>query len=180
MIYFLERASEWSYTENGLKSGQYWRLVTAHFTHYTLQHLLLNLAGCLLIFWGFQRIVRLFSYCVAILVGIVCIDLHLWYYDIAEYAGMSGILNSMLTIALTELLFQQSKRLKFLALTCMAVLTIKLGLEYTEISFVDHEGFQVYHPAHLVGALSGILGWLLHSKLKGTSLAKINKSPLSL
>ncbi len=44
---FLWPASALEWSREGIPGGEYWRLLTGHWTHLGLNHLLLNLAGLL-------------------------------------------------------------------------------------------------------------------------------------
>ncbi|MDP4984474.1 rhombosortase [Pseudoalteromonas tunicata] len=80
--------------------GELWRLVTGHFAHSNINHLLLNCAGVFLI-WALHGEYRetLGYFTQLIILSILCsIGLFLFYPDTHRYVGLSGILHGVIIL----------------------------------------------------------------------------------
>lgn len=166
---------QWSRDE--LARGQWWRLLTGHWVHLGTTHLLLNLAGLLLLGVLFDARLPpawwagyLLGSPVAISVGL------LWAApELDWYRGFSGCLHGLFVLlALTNA--PSSPRWSALLL---ALLALKLILEPWSApiaqfpgSTADLIGAPVIFQAHWLGALTGLAAGLLfvfssrHVKLK--------------
>jgi len=81
------------YDRVALESGEYWRLVSAHFVHLGWAHLWPNLAALLIIGALFQDLLRGLDWVVAGLVSAAAIDTGLFLFDpgVQWYVGLSGV-----------------------------------------------------------------------------------------
>ncbi len=78
--------------------GQWWRLLSGHWVHSDLQHLLWNLAGLSVLGLLFEPLLgarRMFQ---VLVTGMLVVDLCLWFLlpELLFYCGLSGILNTLL------------------------------------------------------------------------------------
>ena len=134
-----------------LQQGAYWRLMTAHFTHTTLYHLMMNSLGLILIAVIFRTSVII--YLLLMLGSLLTINLGLWLNQQIWYVGFSGVLHGL--IAGLIYLDPMPKLIRY---TALCLLTVKLIHEQTTE--------QVYQPllasmiavdAHLYGVIGGLL-----------------------
>ena len=94
-------SSDWlAYDRNQLTNFQWWRLITGHFLHTNLVHLLLNIAGLVLL-WALHGhyyktpcyIMQFFTLCIGTSVG-----LYLFAENMHWYVGLSGVLHGLFVI----------------------------------------------------------------------------------
>ncbi len=85
------------YDRDALAAGQIWRLLTANFIHLGWAHLLLNLAGFLLIGWLFADEERPATWLVVLLACCMASSLGLYWLtpEIRWVVGMSGALHGL-------------------------------------------------------------------------------------
>jgi len=149
---------------NSVASGQWWRLLSGHLTHYDGQHL----------FWDLLMFVVLGAICerqnrkrfgVILLIMATIVSLTVMYTcaDISEYRGLSGIdtgLFAWLTIGQlrTSLAGRDRYFATFWAITGL-LLVGKLGFEMMtgDVLFVQTDGFKPMLESHLAGAAMGTL-----------------------
>src|SRR5690606_32556256 len=86
------------YDRTGIAEGDLWRLVTGHFAHLGLSHMLLNIAGLALVWLLVGSAWTLWQWALITLVSLAFIDLGFWFFDpnLSWYVGLSGLLHSML------------------------------------------------------------------------------------
>lgn len=78
-------------------AGQWWRIITANFTHTNLNHALLNIAALVLIFAIYpQYLANRIRLMLLILWLSLAIGIGLFVTEINWYAGFSGVLHGML------------------------------------------------------------------------------------
>lgn len=155
-------ASQLQYDRVAVNQGQWWRLFSAHLLHTNHWHLLMNLAGLLVIFLMHGP-----HYCCSRLLflmvsGFALIGLLLWLWSPATsyYVGLSGWLHALLVWgACKDIQRQWSSGWLILAGVCA-----KIGWEQWQgasqqlITLINAE---VATDAHLYGAISGLLLYLL-------------------
>lgn len=141
---------------------QYWRLITAHLVHSSVEHLFWDLitfaaAGVYLE----NRDTKLFIY--GLLASLVTLSIFLLspLTDIAQYSGLSGVLYTVICLAAWHWLREEKGVIAWLPLIAIAVKTV------TEIFMQDTifvtEGWKVFSEAHLVGAGTALLLGLYQS-----------------
>lgn len=158
------------YDRDAIFSGQVWRLFTAPLVHLGWPHLLLNLAGLLLI-WGLfaqnfnsRRWLYLYLGCATSVGSILLIN----NPEIGWYLGLSGVLHGLFSAgAIAERV--TLPRITFIML---GALTAKLAWEQIRGSVPSTTalaGGAVIVDAHLYGAIAGlVLGWVLSTSPKKT------------
>jgi rhomboid family GlyGly-CTERM serine protease len=154
---------EWlSYDRPALRAGELWRLFSGHFVHLGLSHLLLNLAGLLLIWYlvgdSYTRRQWLFV-AVAAILG-VDVGLWVWEPDLTWYVGMSGLLHGLLAAGVVVQARSGRPEIWILA----AGLVAKLVYEQISGPLPGSEassGGNVIVAAHVYGACSGVLAALM-------------------
>src|SRR5437868_2359862 len=79
------------YERIAVLGGEYWRLVSGHFVHGTLPHMLLNMAGLALIAMLFPRDYSLRQWLVVLFASIAAIDLGFVLFEpqLQWYVGLS-------------------------------------------------------------------------------------------
>lgn len=159
-LYSRELGTLLRYDRFQVLSGQYWRLLTAHFTHTNLQHLLLNISG-FLIYWVLfpaqQTIHRLLLETLA-LASMCGITLLLFEPQIEWYVGFSGVLHALVALGATRDLTEKSERWR--GMFILALISLKVYSETfgTEDSITETWiGAQVITEAHFWGLICGVL-----------------------
>ncbi|NHN39058.1 rhombosortase [Pseudomaricurvus alcaniphilus] len=150
------------YNRSAILAGEYWRLISAHFTHADGNHLLLNLVGLALVAYLSPHSVTTTRWLVAVLVcGLaISLGLLLWLPELQWYLGMSGVLHGLLAMALILRLY----RGQIYCAAGLGLLALKLLLEQrVAVSSYAHPLIElpVITEAHLIGALGGFLIALL-------------------
>src|SRR5581483_103099 len=143
------------YDRAAVASGQWWRLVTAHFVHLGLEHAVLNSLGLVLMWALFARDYTPRAWLVILTASIAAIDLGLWISGstLAWYVGSSGLLHGVLAAgALAHL-----RRRDLDGWIIAAFLVAKLLYEQLSgsLPFAGHA--PVVIDAHLYGAAGGLL-----------------------
>ncbi|WP_236250487.1 rhombosortase [Microbulbifer sp. ALW1] len=100
------------YERTAISSGQWWRLLSGHLVHTNMAHLLLNMAGVFALWLLFGRSALLGSGhsvlkylgLVALLALLISGGLWLWFPDVDNYYGISGVLHGLFCFgAISEL-----------------------------------------------------------------------------
>jgi rhomboid family GlyGly-CTERM serine protease len=152
-----ESGRQWlRYEREAVLQGQYWRLLTGHLVHGSVQHLLLNGVGLGLIAALFPReysprgwLLILGSSVVTIDLGVVLLEPQLQWY-----VGFSGVLHGALAAGALGWWRHESRRL---ALALTAVLVGKLAWEQWHGALPFSGDMPVVVDAHLYGAIGGAL-----------------------
>jgi len=134
---------------------QYWRLVTANFTHNNWNHWLLNLTGLIMIDYLFQPLVKqterakVLIFCILFNVTLI----H-WFMTVNWYVGLSGALHGFL-LGCALLCWH---RVKFFSSLVIVIVVVKL---VAELNWDINEftanliASNVLEQAHLAGAVAG-------------------------
>lgn len=159
-------AAEWlQYQRDAVESGQVWRIVTCHLTHWSLDHFLWD-AAALVVLGFFCERERRSRTLACIAVSAVLIPLAVWAVlpDMPTYRGLSGI-DSALFVLLAVLLIRDSlrgrdwHRILIYSLVVAGFLG-KIGFELVTGTtlFVDSRGSEMVPVAlaHIVGAAVGV------------------------
>ncbi|HSG59000.1 MAG TPA: rhombosortase [Woeseiaceae bacterium] len=146
------------YDRSGIADGEFWRLVTGHFVHLGVSHLLLNLAGLMLVWFLLGQYLTRAQWALALAISIVGIDAGFWWLEpqLSWYVGLSGALHGMLAAGVVMGMPEGRAETRILA----AALVAKLAYEQLVGPLPGSEassGGNVIVAAHLYGALAGAL-----------------------
>jgi rhomboid family GlyGly-CTERM serine protease len=86
------------YDRLAIGDGEYWRLLSGHFAHLGPEHLLLNLAGLVLVWLLVGRQYTTPQWLIVTAFSLVIISLGFWFLDrnLIWYVGLSGLLHGLL------------------------------------------------------------------------------------
>ena len=152
---------EWSRAE--IANGEYWRLITGHWVHIDINHLILNLGGLFLTGLLFTRQPPLSQWIAYLALSplFISVGLLLLLPDLLWYRGFSGTLHGLLVF--TAIVNIRSE--KVWALTVLLFIVGKVTLEALGGS-VTERGLLISAPviveAHSLGAISGLMMGLFH------------------
>lgn len=166
------------YQGTWLEHRQFWRIFTGHFTHLGWRHLLLNLTGLIMLWALYRKLLSLYIWGGIFIVCSVGISLGFALFDpnLKSYVGLSGVLHSLMAIAIIMSL-QQEMRLNpnlfpwenaiiFLGLLAKIIYEQSIGsVPFTQSA----SGGDVVVNAHLYGTLIGVILGVLIISLKQNS-----------
>ncbi|MEO0443029.1 MAG: rhombosortase, partial [Pseudomonadota bacterium] len=143
-----------------------WRIVSGHLVHASWPHLLMNLANIVLLRLVFPQWLPATLWLSFIIFSAVFISLGLWVMSsLSSYVGFSGIFHGFL---LYLLLYYQDridhKATRLLLFGVVVLLIVKIANEQifgASEQLADLVGIAIAIDAHLLGAISGLLFWLL-------------------
>ncbi|MGB0858948.1 MAG: rhombosortase [Pseudoalteromonas spongiae] len=158
IIIFATPLSElFEYNRSLFSHGEYWRLITAHFSHSNSYHLMLNLAGVVLI-WalhGEYYDARKYALALLLLALYTGGGLYIFYPENTLYNGLSGVLHGLIIVGA---LIDCQKGMKTGYLLFIGVW---LKIAWEQYAGASAELGQLINArvateAHLIGAISGI------------------------
>jgi rhomboid family GlyGly-CTERM serine protease len=147
-----------AYERSAIADGEYWRLLSAHFAHLGGSHLLLNLAGLLLITYLVGAELSAGEWGVVLVLACLAVSIGLWVLlpDLEGYVGLSGVLHGLLAAGLLASAGRWGIDLWIVAVALVA----KLAYEQWVGPLPSSEGLSggnVIVDAHLYGAVSGCI-----------------------
>lgn len=151
------------YERVGIAAGEVWRLLTAHFTHLNARHLLVNLAGIVLVWSLVVDELTPRRWLIALLVIVAGVDAGLWWLspNVSWYLGASGVLHGALVAGFVCGLWRGDA----VAMIGLPIVLGKLLLEQFGGSTGITDGLPVVSAAHLYGAAAGAAaGVALHTR----------------
>lgn len=139
---------------DGVLKGQWWRLVSGHFVHSDLQHLLWN-SVAFLVLGGMLEKSGAWALPVTLLAGIGFVDLLLVspFSEVAVYCGMSGFLNSLFVFCLWQHWRTYNNRV-FPVIAAAGLLKTFIEIVIQD-SLLTEISWPPYPEAHLAGILGG-------------------------
>ena len=145
------------YDRIAIDGGEFWRLLSGHFAHLNPTHLLLNLAGLVLVWLLTGRLFRTAEWLAVTAVTIFVIDLGFWFLDpnMLWYVGLSGLLHGLLIAGAIRGFASMPVEASVI---CVGV-TLKLAWEQFAGPLPGSEqaaGAAVVVNAHLFGAIGGV------------------------
>ncbi len=86
-----------NYQQNLINQGQWWRIITGHFFHTNGYHLLLNLAGIILLWSLHGQFYQTKSYLLVFIVSALVCSFGIYFFsdNISIYVGLSGVLHGI-------------------------------------------------------------------------------------
>lgn len=164
LFFWVEAQATLYLDREAIIQGQWWRLLSGHLAHASSPHLALNLfAFCLLAGYTEYRSRKLF--CLTLLAGLISVNALLMspWSELERYSGLSGILNALFVTALYLTARQLGKT--WLVLVTLAYIA-KLSFELRSASVgVVIPGWPPYPPAHIAGALGGLLSLIVYTSI---------------
>lgn len=153
--------SELEYSLKGIESGEWWRLLTAHFVHENWHHFAWNMSAWVLLVFLFGRAFNDFEWALAIIViaTSTSVMLYLWNPELERALGFSAVLHGVVVIGALG----TWRRDRLLATAALVGLLLKLSWEQMvgPVSMLDDLHLNYEHrisvEAHLYGALSALI-----------------------
>lgn len=148
------------YERSAIVAGEYWRLLTGHFVHASVAHLLLNMAGLVLIAALFRRDFSLRQWLLVGTLSMLCIDIGFVFYEpqLEWYVGLSGLLHGAIAAGAVAWWKHETR---LLASVLSVLLVAKLSWEHIHGALPFSGDMRVIVDAHLYGALGGLAAGLL-------------------
>jgi rhomboid family GlyGly-CTERM serine protease len=142
------------YERSAVLDGELWRLMTAHWVHSDLEHLLLNALGASIITTLFLGAYRPLQWATILAGSVVAIDLGflLWEPQLEWYVGVSGALHGALTAGAVAWWRTESK---LLASALTLVIVGKFTWEQLHGASVLAGDMPIIVNSHLYGAVGG-------------------------
>ena len=147
-----------------IEQGEWWRLITAHFTHFNLNHLLSNLAGLMLIGLINRSFLLGKAGVSAILFLCAWVSACLWFLDpsLQGYAGFSGVLHGLLILAIAlQDEFSSFFKLGMVLLVTSKIVLEQQGVDISHLANIDY-GRPVSVTSHQYGVLGGLVLTAIH------------------
>ena len=150
------------YSREGVAQGQLWLLLTGNLVHLGWSHLVLNLAGLLMVWWFYDDEFSVGEWLWIVLVSGLFVTVGLYLFDprLIWYVGLSGLLHGLFIAGGICLLGRDTR----FAVLLLALFAAKLAWEQTVGSLPgtsDMAGGPVVVNSHLYGAIGGAVAALL-------------------
>jgi len=149
-----------------LSQGHLWGLVTGHWVHADIQHLIWNVAALAILATIIEtRSRRLLLWSIAI--GTFCVDLLLLSpaSDLQRYCGLSGLLNTLLGVALY--IYWQATRATtviVVGMLCVAKIALEMYSGHSVFTDISWPPFATAHLAGILGSPIVIKGFFLDER----------------
>jgi rhomboid family GlyGly-CTERM serine protease len=155
-VFFQANMSLFIFDREAVNQGEFWRLLTSHFTHSSGSHALWDiLAFSAVVYWLGRVSVK--QVIVAVFVGIAAVDFLLLsaYSSLEYYCGLSGILFSPLMFACYHF-WQSNKGVIGVLPFVICIAKVIWEASAKSMLFVD-TGWYAYPEAHQAGVLAGLI-----------------------
>ena len=156
-------ATQWlRYDRDAILHGQWWRIISGNIVHLGWPHLLLNLAGLILVWLLFRHTLSTRSWIFVTLASAAAVGIGLLLFDpqLQWYVGLSGVLHGLFAAGLITALYAGNRGDWWLLLLFAAKITWE-QLVGTMPGTAALAGGNVIVDAHLYGASGGALTALL-------------------
>lgn len=160
---FGDSATEWlRYDRDEILHGQWWRVFTGNIVHLGWPHLLLNLAGLILVWLLFRPSLTTRSWVIVTAISSVAVGCGLLLFDpvLQWYVGLSGVLHGLFAAGVVSALYAGSRG-DWLLLALFIAKIIWEQLEGSMPGSAEIAGGKVIVDAHLYGAIGGTVTVLL-------------------
>ncbi|QDT46938.1 Rhomboid family protein [Symmachiella dynata] len=177
-------AGSLQYDPSAIAEGQLWRVVTCHFTHWSLDHLIWDaIAFVILAALCETTDRRSFLLCLIASAVLIPLFIGLLMPEVDAYRGLSGIDSALFVLAATTILRENvtTRRWGWVAAAGMVLcgFAAKIGFEYVtgQTLFVDSTAADMVPIplAHVVGGLVGVgiggWGWMSGGRSVGSRSA---------
>lgn len=161
-------------------STQIWQWVSAHFVHISFGHLTWNLTAFLILGSIIEQTSRKVLG-LSLMVGMIGVNVYLLtLFEMNAYAGLSGVLNSLLITALYFLYKQPDYR--FASILTLIASVLKTAIEYRyNLTLFSELPWPAVPEAHIAGFVGGVILVLVLEfrlkKLMKCSLVKFTDLP---
>jgi rhomboid family GlyGly-CTERM serine protease len=156
---FGDLAREWlAFSRPAIGAGELWRLLTCHFVHLGPSHLLLNVAGLMLVWYLVSASFKVADWLLILLVVIGLTDAGLWFLEpeLVWYVGLSGILHGLLAAGIVGGLRSGRADLRILGIAVFAKIVYE-QLAGPLPGSEESTGGTVIVAAHLYGVVAGVI-----------------------
>jgi rhomboid family GlyGly-CTERM serine protease len=144
------------FSATDIARGETWRLITGHFMHADTQHLFWNCLGLLVLGALIERHSRPILWA-ALCAGIASVSILLLtpFSQLDYYCGLSGVLNTLLLLALW-LEWRRTRSWLVILIGCGSI--AKVIIELTSgSSIVTHISWPPYAWSHIAGLAGGLI-----------------------
>ncbi len=154
------------YDRTAIAQGAIWRLLTGHFIHCDLSHLLWNLLPLALIGGLLEQRIGWRRFADVTIVSCLGVSGWLWFgrNELLLYCGLSGMLNGLLVVLLVRI-WQENRHPMLPLIGLVAVLKIIVETTTQEAIFT-HLSWAGFPEAHGAGLVTGILFLVITSEAK--------------
>lgn len=154
-------AAAWlQYDRGALLRGEWWRVLSAHLTHFDANHLVWDTGVLLLLGWVCECESRART-TAALSLSAPAIAAALWWWqpEFAVYRGLSGLDSALFGLLAGTLLHRPQIIARIAGLLALLVVCIKCGCEVRTGAtlFASGDGYAPVPLAHLVGVVAGLL-----------------------
>ncbi len=162
MLQAFDLIDRWRFDRGLVEQGDVWLLLTGHIVHLNWSHWLLNMAGLAIVAFFFSSHASFKQWFSVVIVSSIVIAAGIWWWitDINSYVGLSGVLHGLFLYgALREIRFYPVS-----GYVLFIVLIGKLAWEFFNGALPGSEdmtGGRVLTEAHLLGAIGGMLVWIV-------------------
>ena len=144
-----------------VQQGEWWRLVSGHFTHYSFEHFFLNLLLFVPVSFVIER-QKKFEYYLLIPILIIALDSYQWIFmkEMIRYAGLSGILTGIAGyLFLVEINKTVAVKIQWYILLFLLVLKILYEFYSHESVFIEgqQQVFSVVPEVHAMSLVTAII-----------------------
>ena len=146
------------YDRDAIMDGEIWRIITGHFVHLGWKHFIMNIAGLILIWLLFGRLMTTWKWVVCIIVNALFISIGfiLFNKDLNWYVGLSGVLHGMFVCGAIASIVTGYRAESVLLLLLVGKL-IWEQLQGALPGSASFAGGDVVVDAHLYGAIIGLV-----------------------
>lgn len=144
------------FSATDIARGETWRIVSGHFMHADAKHLMWNCVGLAVLGTLIEQHSRRILLA-ALVTGVIAVSVLLLspFSQLQFYCGLSGVLNTLLLVALW-LEWRTSPSLLVLVIACGSVAKVMVEI-FLGVSLVTDISWPPYAWAHLAGLMGGLV-----------------------